>query len=251
MLIEGLEAWDRRPVEPSPTGWRFPHPTTAGDNDLVAVGGDLEPGTILRAYRQGLFPMNVSRRQLGWWSPVERGLIPLDGLHVSRSLRRSCRRYRLSADRSFREVMVACADRRRPHGWITPAFVEAYSRLHELGWAHSIEAWDDDGELAGGLYGLRIGRLFAGESMVQRERDASKVALVGLVHLLQASGATVLDVQWLTPHLASLGAIAVSRRDYLRQLASAVHDGGGHEQSIGATAQGDPRPGRRTTQPMG
>ena len=135
-----------------------------------AVGGDLEPGTILRAYRQGLFPMNVSRRRLGWWSPAERGVIPLDGLRVSRSLRRSCRRYRLSADRAFRGVMLACADRRRPHGWITPAFVDAYCGLHELGWTHSIEAWDDDGELAGGLYGVRIGRLFAGESMVHRER---------------------------------------------------------------------------------
>ena len=251
MLIEGLEAWDRPPVEPSGTGWRFPHPTTARDNDLVAVGGDLEPGTILRAYRQGLFPMNVSRRQLGWWSPLERGVIPLDGLHVSRSLRRSCRRYRLTADRSFREVMVACADPRRPHGWITPAFVEAYVRLHALGWAHSIEAWDDDGELAGGLYGLRIGRLFAGESMVHRESDASKVALVGLVQLLQARGAEVLDVQWLTAHLESLGAIAVPRREYLRQLASALDDSEGHARPIGETAHEEARPGWRANQPMG
>jgi leucyl/phenylalanyl-tRNA--protein transferase len=222
VLIDGLDAWDRPPEEPAPTGWRFPSPSVAGDNDLVAVGGDLEPGTILRAYRQGLFPMNVSRRQLGWWSPAQRGVIPLDGLHVSRSLRRSCRRYRLSVDRAFRVVMSACANPKRPHGWITPAFIDAYSRLHELGWAHSVEAWTDDGELAGGLYGLRIGGLFAGESMMHRERDASKVALVGLVGLLRVSQATLLDVQWLTPHLRSLGAVPVTREDYLRQLAGAV-----------------------------
>ncbi len=211
-------------MEPQPTGWRFPNPSVAGESDLVAIGGDLQPGTILRAYREGLFPMNVNRRRLGWWSPVERAVLPLDGLRVTRSLRRSCRRYRLTVDHAFRDVMELCADPRRPHGWITPAFVDAYCQLHELGWTHSVEAWTHDGELAGGLYGLRIGRLFAGESMAHRERDASKVALVGLVELLGTSGATLLDVQWLTPHLASLGAVAVSRAEYLQRLSDALDD---------------------------
>ena len=115
---------------------------------------------------------------------------------------------------------MACADPRRPHGWITPAIVDAYSRLHELGWAHSVEAWTDEGDLAGALYGLRIGGLFAGESMVHFERDGSKVALVGLVDLLRHSGATLLDVQWATPHLRSLGAVAVDRRGLPRRCSA-------------------------------
>jgi leucyl/phenylalanyl-tRNA--protein transferase len=220
--IEGTAAWHRRPVEPPVTPWTFPDPLTAGPDDLVAVGGDLQPGTVLSAYRHGLFPMNVNRRHLGWWSPVERGIIPLGDFTPSRSLRRSCRRYRLSVDRDFRRVVVACADPRRPHGWITSPIVEAYSRLHELGWAHSVEAWTDDGHLAGALYGLRIGGLFAGESMVALQRDGSKVALVGLVDLLRQAQASLLDVQWATPHLRSLGAIAVDRREYLDRLAAAL-----------------------------
>ena len=222
MDIDGIAGWERLPVEPPATPWSFPDPLTAGRDDLVAVGGDLEPGTILGAYRRGLFPMNVNRRHLGWWSPVERGIIPLAGFAPSRSLRRSRRRYRLTVDRDFRRVVVACADPRRPHGWITPAIVEAYSRLHELGWAHSVEAWTEEGDLAGALYGLRIGGLFAGESMVHFERDGSKVALVGLVDLLRQSGATLLDVQWATPHLRSLGAVAVDRPDYLALLGEAL-----------------------------
>jgi leucyl/phenylalanyl-tRNA--protein transferase len=218
--IPGIERWCREAVEPTPTGWRFPPPD--GDDDLIAVGGDLKPGTILRAYRHGLFPMKVNRRVLGWWSPVERAIIPLGDFAPSRSLRRSVRRYQVSVDRAFRTVMASCADPRRAHAWITPAFIEAYSGLHELGWAHSVEAWTDDGRLAGGLYGVRIGRFFAGESMVHHERDASKVALVALVALLRASGATLLDVQWLTPHLASLGAVAIPRAAYLERLRDAL-----------------------------
>jgi leucyl/phenylalanyl-tRNA---protein transferase len=220
--IDGLERWHRPPVEPSPTTWGFPPLDPLGADDLIAVGGDLEPGTIVRAYRHGLFPMNLNRRLLGWWSPAERAVIPLDDFRPSRSLRRSCRRYHLSVDRAFRAVIEACADPRRAHGWITPAFVEAYCRLHELGWTHSVEVWTDDDELAGGLYGVRIGRLFAGESMVYRHRDGSKVALVGLVELLRSSAATLLDVQWMTPHLASLGAVAIDRASYLQRLAAAV-----------------------------
>ena len=227
MDLDGAEAWDRRPLEPPPTRWGFPHPDAYGVEDLVAIGGDLEPGTILRAYRQGLFPMHADRRHLGWWSPVERGVIPLDTFRPSRSLRRSCRRYGVSVDRDFPRVIADCAGAKRPHGWITPSIVEAYTRLHELGWAHSVEAWTDQGELAGGLYGLRLGGLFAGESMVHLRTDGSKVALVGLVDLLRESGASLLDVQWLTPHLASLGAVAVSREEYLARLEDALRGSAG------------------------
>ncbi len=222
MEIEGLEAWQRRPIEPPRTGWSFPAPDTLGGEDLAGVGGDLEPGTILNAYRHGLFPMNVDRRHLGWWSPITRGVIPLDTFRSSRSLRRSCRRYRLTVDRDFPRVIAACADPRRPNGWITPAIIEAYRRLHDLGWAHSVEAWTVEGELAGALYGLRVGGLFAGESMVHFHRDGSKVALVGLVQLLRECGATLLDVQWLTPHLAALGAIGIDRAEYHRRLGVAL-----------------------------
>ncbi len=191
---------------------------------MVGIGADLEPGTLLAAYRQGLFPMPAGRKRIAWFSPDPRGIIPLDGLHVSRSLRRSLRRYEVRRDRAFADVMIQCGDPRRPGGWITPAFVRAYVRLHELGWAHSFEAYDGD-RLVGGLYGVRIGGLFAGESMFHTATDASKVALVHLVDWLRATGGRLLDVQWLTPHLASLGAVAISRREYLERLAGALSAG--------------------------
>lgn len=186
------------------------------------MGTDLEPGTLLAAYRRGLFPMPVSRRRLGWWSPDPRGVLPLDRLRVTRSLRRSLRRYELRVDSSFGEVMAACGRPDRPGGWITPAFVDAYEELHRLGWAHSVEAWSPDGRLVGGLYGLGIGGLFAGESMFSDAVDASKVALVGLVQHLRTSRMTLLDVQWRTEHLATLGVIAIPRCRYLELLAEAV-----------------------------
>jgi leucyl/phenylalanyl-tRNA---protein transferase len=217
----------RRPVEPPPSVWRFPHPDQADDRGLVCVGGDLEPGTLLEAYRNGLFPMPLTRRQLGWWSPDPRGILPLDGLRVSRSLRKSCARFQVRVDTAFRSVMEACGDPRRPHGWINRHFLDAYEALHHGGWAHSVEVFGDDGELAGGLYGVRVNGLFAGESMFHRRTDASKVALVALVDLLRDHGGRLLDVQWLTPHLASLGAVEIDRSTYLRRLADAVHAGGG------------------------
>lgn len=188
----------------------------------MGVGADLAPGTLLAAYRLGMFPMYVRPRRLGWWSPDPRGILPLDGLRVTRSLRQSCRRFSVSADERFREVIEACATTERDHGWITPDFVEAYTELHRLGWAHSVEVLDADGRLAGGLYGVHIGELFAGESMFHRQRDASKVALVALVAIMRAAGMSLLDVQWTTPHLASLGAVDISRAEYLRRLADAV-----------------------------
>jgi leucyl/phenylalanyl-tRNA--protein transferase len=222
--MTGAHPWQdrmRAPVEPRATRWHLPDPDTADEHGLCGVGADLEPGTLLAAYRNGLFPMPVRRRVVGWWSPDPRGILPLDGLVVSRSLRRSCRRYHVRFDTCFRRVMERCGDPARPHGWITPAFVDAYERLFELGWAHSVETFAGD-ELVGGLYGVRIGGLFAGESMFSSATDASKVALVGLVEWLRASGGVLLDVQWLTEHLASLGAIEVSRARYRSLLTDAL-----------------------------
>jgi leucyl/phenylalanyl-tRNA--protein transferase len=165
--------------------------------------------------------MPLGRRRLGWWSPDPRGVIPLDGLRVSRSLRKSCTRFEIRTDTSFDTVMRQCGDPRRPHGWITDEFVRAYGQLHRMGWAHSVETWLD-GELVGGLYGVKVEGLFAGESMFHTVTDASKVALVALVDILIEQGATLLDVQWCTEHLASLGAVEVPRADYLVLLAEAV-----------------------------
>jgi leucyl/phenylalanyl-tRNA--protein transferase len=208
------------PVEPPPSPWAMPDPRSAA-GDLVAVGADLEPGTLLAAYRGGLFPMPVEG-QLAWWSPQPRTIIPLDGVKVSRSLRKSCARFEIRIDTVFDEVIAACADPSRPRGWITGAIRTAYLKLHRLGWAHSVEAWDSAGRLAGGLYGVAIGGLFAGESMFHHATDASKVTLVALVELLGEGGAGLLDVQWMTDHLASLGAIEISREEYLRRLVDAL-----------------------------
>ncbi|MEO6469009.1 MAG: leucyl/phenylalanyl-tRNA--protein transferase [Acidimicrobiia bacterium] len=210
------------PTEPPPSQWALPRPEDAGDGDVAGVGADLEPGTLLAAYRAGLFPMRLGRRgRVGWWSPDPRGVIPLDGLRVTTSLRRSCRRFEVRIDTEFEEVMRACADPNRPHGWIDDEFVAAYVRLHDLGWAHSVETWID-GELMGGLYGIGIDGMFAGESMFHRETDASKVALVNLVKHLRAIGVMLLDVQWRTPHLASLGAIEISSAEYGERLNEAL-----------------------------
>lgn len=194
------------------------------DSDIVALGADLEPGTLLAAYRQGLFPMPFDRRRIAWFSPQTRGVLPLDNLRVSRSLRRSVRRYTVRMDTCFADVMRACADPTRPGAWIDREFINAYTQLHDLGWAHSIEIYEQDAEdkLVGGLYGIRIGGFFAGESMFHRATDASKVALVHLVEWLQASNANLLDVQWTTPHLQSLGAIDIPRNEYVQQLAAAI-----------------------------
>jgi len=220
------------PAEPPATGWVFGEPSQWPPDDLVGVGADLQPGTVLAAYRQGLVPMPVDvRRQslLGWWSPDPRAIVPLAGLRVSRSLRAATRRLEIRVDTCFDEVLARCGDPSRPHGWLSPEMAAAYSRLHRLGWAHSVEAWTPDGRLAGGLYGLSVGGLFAGESMwhepAAHGRDASKVALVALVDLLRAAGGSserLLDVQWQTPHLATLGAVEVPRTLYLSRLSEAL-----------------------------
>jgi leucyl/phenylalanyl-tRNA--protein transferase len=207
-------------IEPPPSRYALPDPSRADEHGLVAVGGDLAAGTLLAAYRAGLFPMNVGR-QLGWWSPDPRGVLPLDGFVVHRSLRPALARFEVRVNTSFEPVMRGCGDPSRPHGWIDEQFLAAYCELHALGWAHSVETWHD-GELVGGLYGVRIGGLFAGESMFHRVTNASKVALWATCELLRRDGATLFDVQWTTPHLVSLGAIDIDRRDYLRLVAAAV-----------------------------
>jgi len=160
---------------------------------------------------------------MGWWSPERRGILPLDGLIVSRSLHRARRRFEIRVNTAFAQVMQACADPRRADSWITDAITTAYNELHQLGWAHSVEAWSlDDGTLAGGLYGVAVGGLFAGESMFHWRTDASKVALVSLVDRMEAGGGVLLDCQWLTRHLASLGAVEIRRDDYLAWLNKAI-----------------------------
>lgn len=211
------------PVEPPPSRWDMPTAGPIDASDIVAVGADLEPGTLLAAYRSGLFPMPFDRRRIAWFSPDPRGVVPLDGLRVSRSLRRSMQRFDVTMNGDFPTVMRACADPRRPGGWINREFVDAYTTLHELGWAYSVEVLDPgSGALVGGLYGVRIGGFFAGESMFHRTTDASKVALVHLVDWMQQTGGRLLDVQWTTPHLVSLGAVDVARDRYLELLADAI-----------------------------
>jgi leucyl/phenylalanyl-tRNA--protein transferase len=215
-----------RPVEPAPSGYVFDLRSAEPGEDLVAAGADLRPGTLLAAYRAGLFPMGLGRAgkgPMGWWSPDPRGILPLDGLRVSRSLRRSLARFELRVDTAFDAVVDGCADPSRPGRWITPAVADAYGELHRLGWAHSIECWRN-GRLAGGLYGVAVGGLFAGESMFHRATDASKVALVGLVGILRADAEPrrLLDVQWRTEHLASLGVVEIPRAEYVARLRAAL-----------------------------
>ena len=216
--------WATKPEPVGGTRWRFPSPAEMPESDLVTVGGDLEPSTLIHAYRRGIFPMEVTGMPgvIGWWSPDPRGIVPLDGLRVTRSMRQSAKRFEIRVNTCFEAVMRACGDPSREDGWITGEFVAAYTVLHRLGWAHSVEVFDREGQLAGGLYGVRVNGLFAGESMFHTKRDASKVALMALVQLMRDTGLQLLDVQWCTEHLASLGAIEVSRAKYLALLADAV-----------------------------
>ncbi len=204
------------------SSWVFPPAASADDNGIVGIGADLEPETVLAAYAQGLFPMPIEPDgPVAWWSPDPRAIMPLD-IHVSRSLHKSMRKFHFTVDTAFAEVISSCASPERPHGWIDSQIIGAYIRLHELGWAHSVETRNADGELVGGVYGIGIGRLFAGESMFHTETDASKAALVHLCGILQRSEIELFDVQWMTPHLSSLGAIDLSRSDYLRRLERAM-----------------------------
>jgi len=210
------------PTEPPPSPWQLDLGQATPQDDLVGLGADLEPGTLLMAYRAGLFPMGVGEdgsEPTGWWSPDPRGVLLPGNVRISRSLQKSLRHFDIRVDTAFSDVIEACGDPSRHGCWITPEIIAAYTRLHELGWAHSVEAWRG-GELVGGLYGLAVGGLFAGESMFHRATDASKCALVGLSELVFADGdpRRIIDVQWATPHLSSLGVTEIARSDYVARL---------------------------------
>jgi leucyl/phenylalanyl-tRNA--protein transferase len=201
----------------------FLDPERADAEGLVAIGGDLHPSRLLDAYRRGVFPWFDEDSPILWWSPDPRAIFEMDGLHVSRRLARTVRseRFTVTFDRAFGEVIRGCADRPNDGVWITADMIDAYTRLHELGHAHSIEVWHE-GRLAGGLYGVAIGGLFAGESMFTRVRDASKVALVHLMEQLRRRGYQLFDVQFLNAHTVRLGAIEIARREYLARLRRAI-----------------------------
>lgn len=212
-----------QPIEPSPSRYVMPPAASAPSHGCLAAGGDLEPGTILAAYRQGIFPWPDPDGRLLWWSPDPRAILPLDGFHSSRSLQRVRRRglHRVTHDRDCAGVIAGCAD--RPEGtWITPAMRRAYEWLHALGWVHSVEVWDEVGELVGGVYGVAIGRFFAAESKFHRVPNASKIALAALVEWLASEGFTLLDVQLATDHLRSLGVVEITRAEYLGRLSAAI-----------------------------
>ncbi|MBI2807195.1 MAG: leucyl/phenylalanyl-tRNA--protein transferase [Planctomycetes bacterium] len=196
-------------------------PEHADEHGLVAVGGDLRPATLLRAYRNGIFPWFNEGEPILWWSPDPRAIFEFDEFYLSRRLARTIRsdKFRLTLDQAFDDVVRGCAD--RDSTWITADMIDAYIRLHERGHAHSIEAWHD-GKLAGGLYGVAIGGFFAGESMFHRVRDASKVALAYLLEYLQIRGFTLFDTQVATELTASLGAVEIPRAEYLRRLKIAL-----------------------------
>ena len=206
---------------------RFPSPTDTDEDGLLALGGRLDVDWLVDAYRHGIFPWPVGpgAEHLAWWSPDPRAIIPLESFHVSRRLLRTVRsgRFHLSFDAAFGEVVEGCATAgdRRFGTWITPEMAVAYRRLHEVGLAHSVEAWRN-GRLVGGVYGVALGAMFAGESMFHFERDASKAALVALVERLRERGYRLFDIQQLTPHTARFGAVEIARTEYLARLHGAL-----------------------------
>ena len=202
-------------------------PEEADEWGLVGVGGSLSPACLLRAYREGIFPWYSEGEPVCWWSPDPRAIFELDGFHCSRRLLRTIRsgKFRVTVNGDFDGVVRGCAHRPGEGTWITPEMAEAYGRLHGLGHAHSVEAWLGD-ELAGGVYGVAVGGLFAAESMFHRQRDASKVALAALIDRLKERGFELLDIQMITDHTASLGAVEIRRSEYLRRLRQAVQKPG-------------------------
>jgi leucyl/phenylalanyl-tRNA--protein transferase len=219
----GDSSESRGGVAPLTSRFRFPHASSADEDGLVAIGGDLRPGTLLLAYRNGIFPW--TDHPVTWWSPDPRAIMPLGGVHVSQSLRRVLRagRFSITFDRAFRAVMEGCAEPRpgREETWVSRSFITAYCRMQALGYAHSVEVWAGE-RLAGGLYGVSIGGFFAGESMFSAEENASKVALVAMEERLRSRGFALFDVQMATPHLRSMGAFEISRAEYLARLAEAA-----------------------------
>ena len=227
----------------------FPDARTAPDDlDLVAVsaidlhgnilvptkpdspvkmsfyGSSYDPEVLLTAYRRGLFPMPLEIDgdpvAIGWWSPATRAVFDPDNIRITRSLQQSLKKYRVTFDTAFEQVVRSCGDPSRPQGWINEDIVRAYVNMHELGHAHSVEVWDKKDRLVGGLYGVEFGGVFAGESMFHTSRDASKVALVHLANRLNDGAGRIIDTQWMTDHLRSLGARELSRTDYINLIAT-------------------------------
>lgn len=212
------------PRPPAPSRYRFPDANTGiGPNGIVCLGGDFAPGTLLSSYRQGIFPWPISPDLVPWCSPDPRALLLLDGPpDWSKSVQRALKKpFRVTFDRDFASVLAACGERSEGT-WITSELSSGFRDLHALGWAHSVEVWNESGALVGGLYGLGVGAMFAGESMFHRETDASKVAFARLVEALYGAGYAFFDAQLMTPHLASLGCAPVARVEFLVRLARAV-----------------------------
>ncbi len=206
---------------------QFPSPNSASEEGLVAVGGKITTIRVLSAYRQGIFPWYSEDQPVLWWSPEPRAILYPDEIKISRSLKKTLRRsnFRLTADTAFSEVVKACAGP-RSHSqtggtWITAEMVDTYNQLHQLGYGHSIEVWNED-KLVGGLYGLSLGSAFFGESMFSHQSDASKLALVYLANFSKSRGIDFIDCQLPTDHLASMGAVNISRNEYLRILETAL-----------------------------
>lgn len=212
MLQLGSELW-------------FPPPEHFGEDGLVAIGGDLTPARLLLAYERGIFPWSAPEDPLLWWSPDPRAVVPTDEVKVSKSMRNVLNqgRFNITFDEDFRGVMEGCGDRPEEGTWITEDFIEAYCALHDLGFAHSVEAWNAQGELVGGLYGVSLGAIFFGESMFARESNASKTAFITLARQLTRWGIPWIDCQIMNPHLASLGARMMPRADFLEVLESALN----------------------------
>lgn len=211
------------PQPVGPSAWLLPDPREADEDGVVGVGADLAPSTLVDAYRRGIFPWPHPGVPLPWFSPDPRGVIDLDGFHCSRSLRRTLRTsgWETTVDRAFAAVLGGCSERPVDVGtWITSPMARAYQRLHELGWAHSLEVWAGE-RLVGGVYGVQAGGVFTGESMFHREADASKVALADLCARLREAGGRLLDVQLTTSHLRTLGARDLPRERFVRLLAGA------------------------------
>jgi len=216
------------PIEPPVSRFVFPSARRGvGPQGIICLGGDFAPGTLLAAYRQGIFPWPVSPKLVPWCSPDPRAVLLLDQPpHFSRSLRRAMRTkpFRVTVDQAFSRVIDSCGDREEGT-WITDELRQGFCELHELGWAHSVEVWNiPTGELVGGIYGLAVGAMFAGESMFHRETDASKVAFASLAERLHGAGFRFLDAQQMTPHLESLGCRPVSRGQFLDMVAYSANE---------------------------
>lgn len=206
-----------------PPRFDFPDARLADANGLVGYGADFAPETIISAYVRGIFPWPHEDAEMLWFSPDPRGVLPVGGLHISRRLQRTIRsgKFRVTLDAAFERVMLGCADRSEGT-WISPRLIRGYVELHELGWAHSFDVWTQDGELAGGLYGVAVGSMFGAESMFHRVTDASKVAMVAMMEHAARIGVTLIDIQVLTEHTEWMGGIEIPRDEYLRRLREAL-----------------------------